>query len=109
MYLHFLFGCAFILTNAEYVTDFGHIVVVSPPFFGHLIPLLDLAKRLSEYHHVTFVLSSSKLGELKQRQLIPGNVDHQSRLQFIELFDQNEEDYEVNNRKFEREMTSVFI
>ena len=77
--------------NAQLSQNTGYVVIVSPPFFGHLIPLLDLAKTLTEFHHVTFVLSSSKLDELKRRELIPKNLD----LEFVQLFDNNNEEYQV--------------
>lgn len=82
-----------LITSTQRSPDPGYVVIVSPPFFGHLIPLLDLAKTLSQYHHVTFVLSSSKLDDLKRRELIPKIVN----LEFIRLFDNNDEDYQISD------------
>jgi hypothetical protein len=66
-----------------------------------MIPLLDFAKRLSIHHHVTFVVSASKLDMLKQRGFIDQNDNEngnstQSNLQIIGLFDGNNQDYEVS-------------
>jgi hypothetical protein len=79
----------------------GHSVLITSPFFGHMIPLLDFAKRLSIHHHVTFVVSASKLDMLKQRGFIDQNDNEngnstQSNLQIIGLFDGNNQDYEVS-------------
>ena len=45
----------------------AHWVLISSPFFGHIIPLLDLSKVLSSHQSVTFVTSASKIQVLKQR------------------------------------------
>lgn len=46
-----------------------HIAVIAFPGYGHLIPLLDFAKKCADYHNVSFVISKSKLGDLKTREL----------------------------------------
>lgn len=78
----------------------GHLVVITSPFFGHMIPLLDFAKRLSLYHHVTYVVSISKLDLLKRHGFIDENETNnttQTKLEFIGLFDNNDDDYEVSS------------
>ncbi len=79
----------------------GHIVLITSPLFGHMLPLLDFAKRLSLHHHVTYVVSASKLDMLKQRGFLDENENEnsgstQSRLEIIGLFDGNDDDYEVS-------------
>jgi hypothetical protein len=79
----------------------GHVVLVTSPFFGHMIPLLDFAKRLSVHHHVTYVVSASKLDVLKRRGFLDENQNEnsgstQSNLEIIGLFDGNDGDYEVS-------------
>jgi hypothetical protein len=81
--------------------NLGHLVLITPPFFGHMIPLLDFAKRLSLYHHVTYVASASKIDTLKQRGFLDENENEksgstQSMLEIIGLFDGNDDDYEVS-------------
>ncbi len=66
-----------------------------------MIPLLDFAKRLSLYHHVTYVASASKIDTLKQRGFLDENENEksgstQSMLEIIGLFDGNDDDYEVS-------------
>ncbi len=84
-------------THTE-IRNVGHIVIIASPFFGHMIPLVDFAKRLSLHHHVTYVSSASKLEVLKQRGFFDENENEstQSRLEIIGLFDDNDEDYEVS-------------
>ena len=76
----------------------GHVVLITSPFFGHIIPLLDLAKRLSIHHHVSYIVSASKLHALKQRGLLDEtSTSSQSRLHIVGLFDNNDEDIEVSS------------
>ena len=79
----------------------GHIVLITSPLFGHMIPLLDLAKRLSSHYHVTYVVSVSKLDVLKRHGFLDKNEYEnddltQSRLEIIGLNDGNDADYEVS-------------
>ncbi len=79
----------------------GHLVLITSPFFGHMIPLLDFAKRLSIHHHVTYVVSASKLDALKRHGFLDENENEnsgstQSRLEFIGLIDGNDDDYKVS-------------
>ena len=79
--------------------DVGHLVLITSPLFGHMIPLLDFAKRLSMHHHVTYIASASKLDMLKTLGLLDESEisnSTQSRLEFIGLFDGNDDDYKVN-------------
>ena len=50
-----------------------HILVICIPAFGHIVPMLELARKLTAFHRVTFALSSSKVSQLKQRELITEN------------------------------------
>lgn len=80
------------------IKDFGHVVLITSPLFGHMIPLLDFAKRLSMHHHVTYIASTSKLDTLKTLGLLDESENTnatQSRLEFIGLFDGNDDDYKV--------------
>lgn len=95
---------ACLIKSAETVAkDLGHVVIITSPFFGHIIPLLDLAKRLSLQHHVSFVISAAKLDVLKRRGYLEDEYQnqnvtslHPSRLKFIGLFDGNINDIEVS-------------
>ncbi|CAF1529516.1 unnamed protein product, partial [Adineta ricciae] len=87
-------------TNAK-KESLGHVVLITAPLFGHMIPLLDFAKRLSEYHHVTYIVSASKLDILKQHVFInqsETNISKQLRIEFIGLLDGNNDDYQVTNK-----------
>ncbi|CAF3750851.1 unnamed protein product [Rotaria sp. Silwood1] len=89
------------MTTVEQLKKVGHVVMISPPFFGHIIPLLDLGKRLSVHHHVTYIVSASKLDGIKQRGFLvdnennPTNDSTRSEIEFIGIFDNNDSDYEV--------------
>ncbi|XP_055340464.1 uncharacterized protein LOC129589655 [Paramacrobiotus metropolitanus] len=48
-----------------------HILVIALPAFGHYIPSLELAKKIVQYHDVTFVLSSHRYDEIKERGILP--------------------------------------
>jgi hypothetical protein len=94
------FVCSMADTHTE-TRNVGHIVLITSPLFGHMLPLLDFAKRLSLHHHVTYVVSASKLDMLKQRGFLDENENEnsgstQSRLEIIGLFDGNDDDYEVS-------------
>ncbi|OWA50019.1 putative UDP-glycosyltransferase 74D1 [Hypsibius exemplaris] len=54
-----------------------HILVISFPAFGHITPLLELSKRLSKYHRISFAVSSSKADAIANRGLIPAHYQHQ--------------------------------
>ncbi|UJR12600.1 hypothetical protein I4U23_016775 [Adineta vaga] len=74
----------------------GHVVVITSPLFGHIIPLLDFAKRLSEYHYVTYIISASKLDILKPyvfTNKTETNTTIQSGIEFIGLIDGINDDY----------------
>ena len=47
-----------------------HILLMSFPAYGHIIPILELAKKIAAHHDVTFALSASKIGDLKKREII---------------------------------------
>lgn len=74
----------------------GHIVLITSPFYGHMIPILDLAKRLSTHHHVTYIVSTSKLDMLRRRGFVHNDTSVESNLELIGLADGNSEDYEVS-------------
>lgn len=85
----------------------GHVVLIAPPLGGHMIPMLDLAKHLSAYCHVTYVMSASKLGFVKRLGFLVENEDKQlapthSGINFMCLDDHNDDDYEVSLIEFER-------
>lgn len=84
----------FIILSVCAVAESGHVVLIAPPFYGHMIPLLDFAKRLSEDHYVTYIVSASKLDTLKRYASVDENTH--SQLRFIGLVDGNDHDYEVS-------------
>ena len=47
-----------------------HVLFLTFPSFGHIIPLLELAKKTSLFHQVTVVVSASMLKELEERELL---------------------------------------
>lgn len=87
--------------DVHQVQNGGHVVLISSPFAGHIIPLLDLAQHLSAYYHVTCVVSASKLVVIKRFGLLIENenntlVSTQSGIDFIGLFDHNDKAFEVS-------------
>ena len=44
-----------------------HVLLVTFPSYGHIIPVLELAKRVSQFHHVTFAVSAYKIPEIEAR------------------------------------------
>ena len=42
-----------------------HILLASPPLFGHALPLLNLARKLSQFHRVTLAVSESILEKIR--------------------------------------------
>ena len=57
------------MKTADHVTS-KHILFVGFPAYGHLIPLLELAKKTTKYHNVTFAVSAFRVADLKKRELI---------------------------------------
>lgn len=103
MYLLFIFLFAStsiwpIVNSCNETKNIGHIVVITSPLFGHMIPLLDFAKYLSLHHHVTYIVSASKLDVLKRRGFLDENSDSvETRLEIIGLVDGNDDDNEVSD------------
>ena len=53
-----------------------HILCVAFPAYGHMIPLLALARKIAVYHDVTFAVSKDQLDELKRREILKDDDAH---------------------------------
>ena len=62
-----------------------HILMVTISALGHLIPLLELAKKVAPYHHITFAVSASRVPSLKENGLTVGLDELGITLLAIEL------------------------
>ncbi|CAF1112664.1 unnamed protein product [Adineta steineri] len=90
----------------------GHVVLIAPPFFGHIIPFLDFAKLLSAYYHITVIVSASKLDTLKQRGLAFEDdnkklIHAHSGIDLIGIFDHNDADYEISTSAATIDLESI--
>ena len=47
-----------------------HILLVPLPAYGHMIPLLELGKKLGQFHDVTFAVSKIRVADLKKRDFV---------------------------------------
>lgn len=47
-----------------------HVVFFPYPAFGHIIPLLEFAKRTAAFHNVTFIVSTTKVLEIQRKDLV---------------------------------------
>ncbi|GAV06779.1 hypothetical protein RvY_16718 [Ramazzottius varieornatus] len=56
---------------ANVSSDRRHLLFLCKPEFGHMIPLLSLAQRLSVYHDITLAVSQIRLTEARARGIIP--------------------------------------
>ncbi|OWA51846.1 putative UDP-glycosyltransferase 73E1 [Hypsibius exemplaris] len=61
-----------------------HLLFLNFPAFGHIIPLLELAKKTSRFHQVTFIVSACNHDQLLTRELI---VPDQTDVRVIALKD----------------------
>ncbi|OQV17593.1 putative UDP-glycosyltransferase 84B1 [Hypsibius exemplaris] len=53
-------------------TDRKHALFVGPPMFGHITPLMELAKKLTTHNfHITFAVSAAKAEEIVDRGYLP--------------------------------------
>ncbi|GAU99550.1 hypothetical protein RvY_10536 [Ramazzottius varieornatus] len=52
-----------------------HLLFISIPAYGHIIPLLELARKVSKFHQVTFAVSARTVGDLPKRELFDATVD----------------------------------
>ena len=52
-----------------------HVLFVTIPAYGHIIPILELAKKVSHFHAVTFAASAYRLNEIKQRDELMNGAD----------------------------------
>ncbi|OQV17724.1 putative UDP-glycosyltransferase 72B1 [Hypsibius exemplaris] len=50
-----------------------HVLVVAIPAFGHIVPMLELAKKITRFHRVTFAVSASKVIQMKDRDMLNEN------------------------------------
>ena len=46
-----------------------HVLVVTYPRFGHIVPLLELSRKIAKHHYVTFVISQCSYEELLEKEL----------------------------------------
>lgn len=76
----------------------NHILVIAPPLLSHIIPSLELAKQLSDFSYVTFLISTNKIHELERKGLL-NTLNNQ--LEIIGLNDGNEEylDYQFEDNQ----------
>lgn len=63
----------------------SQVLLVAPPFAGHLYPLIALGKRLREHHEVSFATGPAKIGLLtelgfKAHAILPGDPDAMERI-----------------------------
>ena len=63
-----------------------HLLFVCKPEFGHMVPLLSLAQRLSTYHDITFAVTRIRLEEARNRRIIV-DADYGKALAFYALED----------------------
>ena len=47
-----------------------HVLLLTFPAYGHIIPLLGFGKKVSQFHDVTFALSADLIEQLRQREII---------------------------------------
>ena len=55
--------------------DKKHILFVTVPTYGHLIPMLELARKLGHHHQVTFAVSAKIANQLPERGLYNSSVE----------------------------------
>ncbi|CAF0864046.1 unnamed protein product [Adineta steineri] len=67
----------------------NHILVIAPPFFGHMLPSLELAKQLSSYCHVTYLISANKINELDRKGFL-SDLNNSKTLDIVGLIDGND-------------------
>ncbi|XP_055356953.1 uncharacterized protein LOC129602036 [Paramacrobiotus metropolitanus] len=48
-----------------------HVLLISFPALGHYLPMLELAKRIVQYHEVTMTCSKSAVVNLERRSILP--------------------------------------
>ncbi|XP_055328770.1 uncharacterized protein LOC129581608 isoform X2 [Paramacrobiotus metropolitanus] len=88
--------------------DRSHALLVSPPLFGHIIPLLELGKKLMDHgYFVTMVLSKSKVNQLYQRELIPDRF--QPVLRLVGITDKNDAEYEIADYNIAYRMEPLLV
>ncbi|GAU99552.1 hypothetical protein RvY_10538 [Ramazzottius varieornatus] len=57
-----------------------HLLFISIPAYGHAIPLLELARKISKFHQVTFAVSAKMAGDLPKRELFDAKADNRIKL-----------------------------
>ncbi|CAF4097406.1 unnamed protein product, partial [Adineta steineri] len=67
----------------------NHILIIAPPFFGHMLPSLELAKQLSSYCHVTYLISANKINELDRKGFLT-DLNNSKTLDIVGLIDGND-------------------
>ncbi|GAU99548.1 hypothetical protein RvY_10535-1 [Ramazzottius varieornatus] len=85
-----------------------HILFISVPAYGHVIPLLELARKVSKFHQVTFAVSAKMVGDLPERELFDEKVD--SRITMYPIADGVETAMEgpANKDIFKKVMPMIF-
>ncbi|UJR34485.1 hypothetical protein I4U23_021893 [Adineta vaga] len=77
----------------------GHVVIISIPRLGHIIPMLDFAKHLSLYCHVTFIVSISILDKIKN--------NNTNQLEFIGLLDNINNENKISDSKLDDDINRM--
>ncbi|GAU99547.1 hypothetical protein RvY_10534 [Ramazzottius varieornatus] len=57
-----------------------HVLLITFPAYGHIIPILELAKRMARSHEVTFAVSECKVEDIKKRELFSVDQENKVRL-----------------------------
>lgn len=72
-----------------------HVFMYVYPAFGHIIPMLNLAKKISSVHLTTFAVSKVKLEALRNRGLVTAGVESTIKFMGVEDGLTEEDDKDV--------------
>ncbi|GAV00023.1 hypothetical protein RvY_10937 [Ramazzottius varieornatus] len=57
-----------------------HLLFISIPAYGHIIPLLELARKIGQFHQPTFAVPEKMAGGLITREIFDEVADHRTHL-----------------------------
>ena len=86
----------------------NHILLIALPAYGHVIPLLELGRKLADHHQITFAVSGCMLEQLREREIISHDDEDVSCIGIPDGWTQEMDSKTLTTANFEKMVNHVF-